>query len=81
MRSLLQRRGFMLRNTILCLCLIAAPGLHAESYEPTPESITEKKCDENENKDRLTWKKFFLGAGVFVIGVATFILVGVKNNK
>lgn len=69
----------MLRNTVLCLCLMAAPALHADSYEPTPEPVAEKTCEEN--KDRLTWKKFLLGAGVLVIGVTTFVLVGVNNNK
>jgi hypothetical protein len=69
----------MLKKPIICLCLIAASPLRADSYEPLPEPTCQVACEEP--KERLSWKKFMLYAGVFVIGVVTFVYVATQNDK
>lgn len=75
----------MLKKLILCLCLVTF-SLKADSNElvadATQSSSQENVCEEKPPcEDKLTWKKFLLVSGVFVIGVVTFVFVGINNNK
>lgn len=75
----------MLKKIILCLCLITF-SLKANSSElvadATDSLLKENSCEEKPTcEDKLTWKKFLLASGVFVIGVVTFVFVGINNNK
>ena len=69
----------MVKKSIICLCLIAGSPLRADSYEPLPETHCQAACEEP--KETLSWKKFMLYAGVFVIGVVTFVYVATQNDK